>query len=461
MGQIGFTRDNNLLTYVGHSICERWWAVRNPKLDVAQRGLRPDIQYLYNRPIGVTMGRYHWQFFCKPEEEDGHILGTGRTGDQKTTSQAIPTALSWRGPAFIVDIKGDITAAVKPFRTHYKELNPNASGTWGFDPLWKLRESKYLHNEISKIALRFIPKPKDERNRFFVDSARNIFAAVIQNFYGKGYSFIDMIDILKGMPTRELVALLHKGGNEEARSKVKELVGAPDPTFHSISQELSTYLSLYYDSEQIRDFYSRAKRFVPSDIEVWDAAIIVSQDELDNWQHPINYILTDVFDYLYTRPDGIHLPILLILDEFTNCGYFPKMASYISTLRSKKVTMLPIVQGPEQIEELYGVAVRRILFNNTRFVWTLGVNEPESADYLSRCFGGFDKVQENQSFMRDEEPDSPEARVSQSVVRRPLVDFDDLKNMKNEVFVLSPTGFHRLTKTRFDDPVFCGRFKRI
>ena len=428
--------------------------MQNSLEDIEKRGLRPESDFLYNRPIGVTMGRYHWQYFCKPEWMDGHILGFGKTGKQKTTSIGIPTGLSWRGTFFAPDMKGDIAKAVKPFRTHLKVIDPCDEESFGFDPLWKLKFSDQPNNEIKKIGLRLIPETPNSENRFFVDSARNILMAVIQNYYDKGYSFIDMIDILKKMKTHDLVVLLYEGGNIEVRSKLKELIDAANSTFNSISQELSTYLTLYYDSEPIRSLYSRKNNFIPYEIESWDGLFVIPPEELDNWRPVINYVLTDIFDYLFTRPDGITDPILLMLDEFASLGYFPKMLSYITTLRSKKVTIMPICQSPAQIDELYGELVRRIFVDNAEVIWTLGSGDPDSAEYISRLMGRYDKVDLRQSYRRDKLAESPETRISESEKKTMLTEVEDLMTMRDEVFVRSPTGFHRLTKTRYDHSAF-------
>ena len=77
-------------------------------------------KYRSLRPAGFPVGRKLGLWFTIPDNLEAHVLVTGGTGTGKTSAVLIPLLLNTTLPSFVIDVKGDLTKALKakgkPFR---------------------------------------------------------------------------------------------------------------------------------------------------------------------------------------------------------------------------------------------------------------------------------------------------------------------------------------------------------
>ena len=62
---------------------------------------------------GMVFGKKGSTYVTKKEQEDGHALVIGGAGSGKSSGVAIPTLMSWKNRAFVIDIKGELYKETK------------------------------------------------------------------------------------------------------------------------------------------------------------------------------------------------------------------------------------------------------------------------------------------------------------------------------------------------------------
>lgn len=106
-----------------------------------------------NKVHGFVFGKENGKYIVKPETTDGHILVIGSPGCGKSASIAIPTLMSWKARAFVIDIKGELYEKAGKARglENIKVFNPNAPHACGYDPFYMLKNTDDVVSEARQI----------------------------------------------------------------------------------------------------------------------------------------------------------------------------------------------------------------------------------------------------------------------------------------------------------------------
>ena len=88
------------------------------------------------------------------------------------------------------------------------------------------------------------------------------------------------------------------------------------------------------------------------------------------------------------KPKGARLRCMFLLDEFANLGYLREMPKDISLVAGSGIDYTLIVQGLDQLKDVYGDA-RGTIIGNCRYKWFCNVDDLESAKYLSEYLGKY------------------------------------------------------------------------
>ncbi|MCI9626244.1 MAG: type IV secretory system conjugative DNA transfer family protein [Clostridia bacterium] len=393
-----------------------------------------------------------------PKTKDGHILAVGSTNSGKTSCFVIPALRRWSGRVFCIDIKGELYEHTQKQRTNIKVFDPLSESTYGFDPFEALSKTKNKAPEAEAIAAALIPMSPDVRERFWLDSARNLLTGCILHFHREGKTFLETIKAIltpaapksdfkpiRVPPFARLIEDIYENTkSEEARKYISAFVGLDDKPMSSIYTELSRHIARFVTDKDIVNCLSQEKRISPDDLENGhDIYICVPEYRLEQWRSLLTLMTSQFMRNFEKRPDLTETPILFMLDEFARLGKIEGIVNAFATLRSKKITICAVVQSLAQIDLIYGEPTRRVIVDNCSYIAIFAVTDATSQEYFSCLIGG--KYTWNPS-VGWSFPLSVNANISRN--RDPLIYPEQLATL-NFIIALMPDGVFRLEKIPF------------
>jgi type IV secretion system protein VirD4 len=415
---------------------------------------KPPKELLTLNHQGFIFGEYQ-RLFCQPryffkhEQTDGHILVCGGAGSGKSSGIAIPSILGWQNAVFAIDIKGELSAATAHEPGQHKIFNPASLDTWGFDPFYLLRESDNPAQEAHEIAAAIIPEPANLKDPFWVRAAQNLLTGFILDYYQQGFNFVETVQAILSKPVAEHVKYIFEVGGELAKYYMSQFVNLKAETLAGVFAELSNNLMLFATDKNIIAALSKEKNISPEDLEAGiDIFLSIPEDKLEQWRPLLTLITNQFLKHFERRPDKTAKPILFLLDEFPRLGKIETVATALTTLRSKKITICLIIQSLAQLDYLYGREQRRVILDNCSYKAILGASDAETQEYFSRLVGSVEAIRQGQSISYS--PSSNEGRgytISQYLTEKRLIQPHEFATLP-DVVLLTPWGYFRAGKIR-------------
>lgn len=138
--------------------------------------------------------------------------------------------------------------------------------------------------------------------------------------------------------------------------------------------------------------------------------------------------------------------VLLMLDEFPRLGRIPALKEGLTTLRSRGVTMVLLLQSLASLDEIYGTATARVIIENCTYKAVLGTTDVESQRYLSELVGSTVIHNESASLHVDLPTHSIGVGHSYSDERRPVIYPHAFYNLANNMVLIAPQGTYQVKK---------------
>jgi len=342
---------------------------------------------------GFVFGKLGDKYVTKKETKDGHILVVGGAGSGKSSCVAIPSLLAWNSAVYCIDIKGELHQHSHKKRPNAKIFNPLDENTYGYDPFYALKQSDNPAQEARAIALALVPTPQDVKDPFWNESAQNVMTAAILDCHAKKFSFLDTVELILSTTPKALIHKLFSSEVKEARFCVNSLAGMDERTISSIMAELSKNLVPFVTDKNLIHALSRPKNITPLDLEYGaDVFLCIPEHLLRQWKNLITLIVSQFLRHFERRPNMTGSPILFLLDEFPRLGKIEEITDGLATLRSKKITICPIIQSLAQLDLIYGAAARRVIVDNCAYKAVLNATDADSQEYFSRLVGTHEKL---------------------------------------------------------------------
>jgi type IV secretion system protein VirD4 len=325
-----------------------------------------------NAADGIIVGQQGSRYLVYGGQQ--HVFLAAPTRSGKGVGIAIPNLLSWRDSVVVTDIKGenwDITAG---FRQKHGQkcffFSPTRYDTHRYNPLSYIdADPNKAVDDIQKIASMLYPEMPGV-DPIWNASCRAMFLGLVLYLCETPGKPVTLGEVLRCTMTRT-----------ETSRHLKEIIDTREAEGNPLSplcvQALMDFISC--TSENTR---SSIKKTFTSRLELWlnpiiDAAtsesdfdlrklrtermslyIGITPDDLERLAPLVNLLCQQAIDLntrqLPSQNAALKYSVLFVLDEFTAFGRIGVLAKGISYVAGYGLRMLPIVQSPAQIRDVYG-----------------------------------------------------------------------------------------------------------
>lgn len=327
-------------------------------------------------------------------DEFRHLCVLGPTGSGKTISYYLPNILNMangRNSMLITDPKGEIaeyTSHLFSDKEVYFLSPTRITHSNFYNPLEFLKhEDEFL--ELAKLLLVNAMKKEDQWTSLsmpLLASALIFVSSQEQERKTIPYA----LQILTHSSDKQLQATLGKDPRASTYWNVFEKSIRSERTAASIKTNILNALS-FYMTPRIGTILS--KNEIPLDqIREREMVIFLQIPEGESEKfYPLSAVLyQQFFKVLYEKEYG--LPTYCFTDELANIGVIPNLDSYISTMRSRRVSFFYGLQSIAQLEEKYYRTSDNILNNTLTKIVMCGLMDPKTLRYFTSVMGKKRKV---------------------------------------------------------------------
>lgn len=449
----------------------------------AESGATPTTVDGKDLPQGIVVGcRGKAETIALVDDQDVHALMIGAAGVGKTAYFLYPNIeyACASGMSFIsTDTKGDIYRNYggiaqkyygynisvldlrNPTKSHgnnllhlvnkYMDLYKKSVEEKKENISYKAKAEKYSKIIAKTIILNGMDGANFGQNAFFYDAAEGLLTSAIllvSEFGAEGTRHIvsvfkiiqDLLAPSKVKGQTQFKLLLNKLPPEhKARWFAGSALNSGEQSMLSVMSTAMSRLNTFLDTEleQILCFDTEidAERFCNE-----KSAIFIVMPEEDNSKYfMVSLILQQLYREILSVADenGGQLKnrVMMYLDEF---GTLPKIESaemMFSASRSRKVSIVPIIQSFAQLNKNYGAEGAEIITDNTQLTIFGGfAPNSKSAEVLSKAMGSRTVLSGSVSRGKNDPSQSLQ------MIERALMTPDELKSMPKGQFIVMKTG---------------------
>ena len=328
--------------------------------------------------------------------------------------------------------------------------NTTPKGATPSDPFWEKAEGLFLQSLFYYV---WLEEPPAKRN----------FATVLQ--------LMGEAEVMeKGKPSRldARMAFLQEssplGANHPAVKQYNKCMRGAGDTVRSIIISANSRLATLENKQVLRmlskDDLNLAELGVGvnRDGQTKTALFCVIPDSDKSYNYIIGMLYTQIFQELYFQADfncGGRLPIHVsfILDEFANVALPDDYCSLLSTMRSREISSVIIIQNLAQLKALFKDTWETIPGNCDTLVY-LGGNEQSTHEYISKLLGKatIDKKSSGETKGRQ-----GSSSRNYDVLGREIMMPDEVRKMDNSKCLIFIRGFDPILDDKyvpFHHPMF-------
>lgn len=361
---------------------------------------------LKEKLVGCFRDNYKIRDIFLPREgEQKHILILGSTGTGKTVlanqiiAQAIErqSRISKPEKSILYDIKGEMLS---------KHFNPaNDTLFYPFDKRcvgWNFMNEIRNYADFDVISTILFEPPKDSKDPYWYNAARDIFRTGLLCLYfisGKGKKGkIKNCDIWNffSMPLEKIKSKFEKTLPKEETGALKHIESPQSPQAAGVLSVLQEKISFFkYLINMDGDFSFR--NFISNDKNGNLFLLNIKQNDLI-FRPLMTYIIDLMIRETVSMPD-ILTPddrrINFFIDEFGSLSKLPSIFDFLTMARAKGGALCIINQDLGSVADIYGKDKKETFFNNfnTNFIFML--NDPTTAEFLSKAFGEQEIIQKS------------------------------------------------------------------
>ena len=309
--------------------------------------------------------------------ETTHFFICGRPGSGKSQLfYRIVQKVFDRGEKGIYyDFKGDM---VTKFYSKDKHIL--------FNPFDKRCISWNIFNEIEtpldirSIAALMIPITGNDP--YWSTAARDVFAGILTGLYHAGEKNNDAVYRWCNLPCETLHRTLSKYSGTETATKHL----ASEKQGMSVLSVMAGSVSCFEYLRNIDGVFS-IKKWAADDSDK-RSVFLSNYSEISDTIRPILSLFIEITGkQILSLPDNRDRRIFFFIDEFGTLANMPTIPTMLTNGRSKGMSIWIAIQDIGQIEKLYGREIAQTIINSCASSFTFAVNDPNTADFLSRKIG--------------------------------------------------------------------------
>lgn len=392
-----------------------------------------------------------------------HGLVFAGSGGFKTTSVTVPTALKWGGGLVTLDPSNEVAPMVVEHRRQAGRdvfmLDPKDPAT-GFNVLdWIGRFGGTTEEDLVAVANWVVTDTGGQasiRDDFFRASALQLITALIADVCLSGHTekqnqHLRQMRANLAEPEPKLRGRLQLIYDNSASEFVKENV-AP---FIAMTPE--TFSGVYSNAVKETHWLSypnyaalvSGSSFTTDDISGGKMDVFVNLDLKTLEAHPglARTIIGALLNAIYNRDGEVQAHTLFLLDEVARLGYLRILETARDAGRKYGISLVLLFQSIGQIREAYGGRdATSKWFESASWVSFAAINDPDTADYISRRCGN--TTVEADQLSRSSQMSGSSRTRSKLLTARPLILPEEVLRMRGDEQIVFTAG---------SAPLRCGR----
>lgn len=437
-------------------------------------------------------------------KRNNHVLVIGGSGSGKTRFVIKPNLMQRNANFLVTDPKGTILNEIgylllKPDKTYLKNGKLKAkrdkdgnlvvvkepykikvlntidfSKSNYYNPFVYIKTEEDILIFVDALVTNTTNPDKKGGDSFFEDAEKNLYYACIS--FIKSFlveeeqhigSLIDMIDnskVLEGQEdyesnTDRLFRYVEYGNKElgiEANPnhfcvrQYKKFKQGAGKTLKSILISCGIRLSPF-DITALRELMSKDELELDKLADEKTALFVITSDTTPTFNFIASIMYTQIFNLLCKKADnefGGELPLRLqaYLDEFANIGKIPGFQILISTLRSRLIGVMVVLQNEAQLKAVYKDHSSTIIGNCDKEIF-LGGKEKETAETISKMLGKetIDLMNLSKSYGNSKSTSRQEQKLG-----RELMTPDEVERMPGDECIVRIRGFSPFKSKKFN-----------
>ena len=396
-----------------------------------------------------------------------NILIIGGSGTGKTRYFVKPNLMQLNTSFIITDPKGEIyrdTAYMfKKNGYEVKILNlkePKYSD--GYNPFNYIINERHIEVLAETMMKNTASKEKTGGDPFWEDSSKALLTALLYYTYRiedeEERNLQTVFDlILKGKmedegEITELDLIMENIELDNPARKYYSIFSlAPMKTRNSILISLGTQLA-FLGSPEIRNIVLKDTLNLRNH-ETKRTLFVITPDSSGAYDMLAAIFYTHLFQILYEEADKqenlmLKTPHQFILDEFANIGEIPHFEKLITTMRSRDISAVPILQNEAQLENIYRKNSRTIIGNCDTILY-LGGSDKQAAKEISERLGKTTITVTDTSMQKNEGQSNSYTKNTRKDYRE-LMTLDEVLTMPDENMIVSIRGYKPFKSEKYD-----------
>ncbi|WP_374618794.1 Ti-type conjugative transfer system protein TraG [Devosia sp.] len=439
-------------------------AYRVDKDTVAERGFRAD-----DRETWGTGGKSPLLCFDASFGSTHGLVFAG-SGGFKTTSVTVPSALKWGGSLVALDPSNEVAPMVVEHRRKAGRdvfiLDPRDPST-GFNVLdWIGRFGSTKEEDLVAVANWVVTdtgRQASIRDDFFRASALQLITALIADVCLSGHTQREhqhlrqmRANLSEPEPKlRERLQLIYdNSGSEFVKENVAPFIAMTPETFSGVYANAvkETHWLSYPNYAALVSGSS----FATGAITSGKTDIFVNLNLKTLEAHPglARTIIGALLNAIYNRDGKVEGRTLFLLDEAARLGYLRILETARDAGRKYGISLVLLFQSIGQMREVYGGRdATSKWFESASWVSFAAINDPDTADYISRRCGN--TTVEVDQLSRSTQMSGSSRTRSKHLTARPLILPEEVLRMRGDEQIIFTAG---------NAPLRCGRaiwFRRV
>jgi len=392
-----------------------------------------------------------------------HGIVFAGSGGYKTTSVTIPTALKWGGSLIVLDPSNEVAPMVSQHREEagrrVRILDPRKPST-GFNALdWVGQHGGTKEEDIASVASWIMSdsgRASDVRDDFFRASGLQLLTAIIADVCLSGHTPKErqtLRQVRENLSEPEpklrqrLQDIYDNSGSDFVKENVAAFVNMTPETFSGVYA--NAIKETHWLSYQNYAALISGSTFRTEDIASGRTDVFINIDlkTLETHSGLARVVIGSFLNAIYNRDGAMEGRALFLLDEVARLGYMRMLETARDAGRKYGITLTMIYQSIGQLRESYGGRdASSKWFESASWISFASINDPETADYISRrC--GMTTVEIDQVSRSFQSRGSSRTR-SKQLASRPLIQPHEVLRMRADEQIVFTAG---------NAPLRCGR----